>query len=375
MNWWWNRLVLVVIAVSCFLVTAAGLRGLLPWPAEADLRGRVLTYLANRDAFDAVYLGSSVTVSGVNPLVVDPIISRRLGRPFASYNLGVLGALGLESDHLIRVLFDEPPERLRFVVIEASRNSGRMDLNASDAISRRFDYWHTPRATSLALADLVDGGSSLANRSPHVRHHLRMFARYLTNLGRVDSLVSSLDGSGRRIPAGWSDYLLETRGYKRMEVARGAPMPTLRRGFLDHLDGYAATVRESRTDEMVHRIEHYSATAMEDQVAFLESRGLIPIYIMPPIVHPPIVHPPIVYAALGFREYRRREIISNFVSYPSTTRHEDLFRAKNRWDVNHLNEKGAVLWSRKLGEDLAAIMAGESSRTDRGFDFEAHPQR
>jgi len=217
MGWWWNKLALLAVVLLCFLATAAGLRALLPWAAGSGLRARILTYLDHRDSFDAIYLGSSYIAHGIDPRVVDPIVSQELGRPFSSFNLAANALLGFESDHLIRTLLDDPPEKLRFVVIEAPNLSSELRF-VQRQVSDRTISWHTPRLTRLVLVDLAASRRDTQARWTDALLHLRMFARYMTNAGFGPEIVGSLIGTASDDLQSRSAALLATQGYSEMGV-------------------------------------------------------------------------------------------------------------------------------------------------------------
>lgn len=345
MGWWWNKLALLAIVLLCFLATAAGLRALLPWAAGSGLRTRVLTYLDNQDSFDAIYLGSSYFAHGIDPLVVDPIISQELGRPFSSFNLAANALLGFETDHLIRTLLDDPPEKLRFVVIEAPNLSSELRF-VQRQISDRTISWHTPRLTSLILVDLAESRRDAQLRRVDALLHLRMFARYVTNAGFGPELVGSLIGDASDDFRLQSAAILAARGFSEMGTVDPIDVPRVRRAFLNNAGRYLRNTRRFASRHREPDLTRVAVAILEAQVAFLESRGLIPIYVMAPILSPPE----------SYEELARRGTISDLLSYASPSRHPELYRLENRWDVQHLSREGARLWSEKLGHDLAAVM-------------------
>ena len=340
MGWWWNKIALLAIALLCFLAAAAGVRALLPWAAGSGLRTRVLTYLEHRDSFD-----------GIDPLVVDPIVSRELGRSFSSFNLAANALLGFETDHLIRTLLDDPPEKLRFVVIEAPNLSSELRF-VQRQISDRTISWHTPRLTRLVLLDLAASRRDADLRWTDAVLHLRMFARYMTNAGFGPELVGSLIGATSDDLRSESAALLGTRGYSEMGADDAIDIARVRRSFLNNQKLYLSNTQRFASRHREPKLKPVALTIVESQVAFLESRGLIPIYVMPPVLAAPE----------SYEELARRGTIPELLSYASPSRHPELYRIESRWDIQHLSREGATLWSERLGHDLAINMLARQSR-------------
>jgi hypothetical protein len=344
-RWWREKIALLAIGATFLLATSAGLRAFLPWPDGGGLRTRVLTYLQNQDSFDMIYVGSSRTAHGIDPLIVDPIVSRTLERPFSSFNLGINAAHGFETDHLIRLLLDDPPERLRFVVIEAPDFSAEMEWFGRMVTDRTIS-WHTPRYTGLALIDLVGSSRPIRSRGIDAALHLRMFARHVTNAGSGADLVASLSGARPPSFQQESATILRARGYSEMGRMSDGTIAPSRQELLDHPNRFRRAKREFESHPRDVELRPVANTTLEAEVAFLEARGLIPIYVMPPLLAPPET----------YRELERRGTIANFLSYASPARHPELFRLESRWDASHLSRMGAMRWSRELGRDLAAII-------------------
>src|SRR5262249_23207012 len=80
----------VLLAAAAFLLVAAAIRPLVPWPVEYGLRAKVEYWKQHEDRFDTVFFGSSYTHRGVRPDVVDAELARR-GAPQTSFNFGVQG--------------------------------------------------------------------------------------------------------------------------------------------------------------------------------------------------------------------------------------------------------------------------------------------
>jgi hypothetical protein len=348
MKWWWQKIALLVIGLAFFLATAAAQRALMPWPAGGGLRTRVLTYLEHQDSFDAIYLGSSRIAHGIDPLIVDPIVSRQIGRPFVSFNLGFNATHGFETDYLIRSLLDDPPERLKFVVIEAQTLSAEME-SYSRLVTDRTIAWHTPRYTALALLDLAESERTIRPRGLDATVHLRMFARHMTNAGQGPELVASSTEARSSSFQKESASEMRVRGYSDLKMMSDGSLPPSRQNLLDHLGRYR---RARRTFEDLARFAEprpIAAAILAGQVAFLKSRGLVPIYVMPPTLDPPE----------SYSEFERRGTISDFLSYADPSTYPDLFYVESRWDLQHVSRRGATLWSRRLGDDLGAIFSAD----------------
>ena len=100
---------LIALFALAFSVTAASLRSALVLPFGIRGGAKLEVFRQVRNEIDLLILGSSYFARGLDPAVVDPIVSRDLDCPFRSFNLGLDAARGLEIDYLVRSLLDAPP--------------------------------------------------------------------------------------------------------------------------------------------------------------------------------------------------------------------------------------------------------------------------
>jgi hypothetical protein len=339
-----RALALTLLCFLSFALAAQAIRTLRPWPRVFSMDRGISVYLANSDDYEMIYLGSSFLAHGVDPRVVDAIVSRALGRPFRSLNLATAGALGLETDHILRRLLDAPPPRLRYVVIEATPFRGHF-TGTNQVVNERTVDWHSGRLTALALRQLSTAPLPTRDRWSHARLHIQLFLRRAANLGLGPLLVRPRAEHEPRREAILSKRFLERAGYEALESLPHAQNAGTRREFLASRGRYEANLRAYRRSPISRDLTAAARGAILAQVAFLESRGIVPIYLMPPLLE----------SDAAWAKLARAGDIPHFVSFASAHRYADLYARKSRWDQGHLSEAGARRFSQFLARRLAVI--------------------
>lgn len=338
---------LFALFAAGFSVTAAGLRSLIELPFGMAGGAKLEVFREQRDEIDLLILGSSYLAHGIDPAVVDPIVSADLGRPFRSFNLGLDAARGLEIDHLIRSLLRTPPARLRWVVIEAPVFEGWIPERFR-SVSERLVYWHSLRQTRTALEQLAVEQASREETLELARLHLWLFGMRATNLGTGEELFRSLADLRPGIYRLMLASARERNGFvtlEALEKVRGG-VAQLRQNLHARPDAYRRALEEFRPGEIEPGFEHYATRALADQAAFLVSRGITPIYVVPPVLKP----------VGGFSELAREGHIQHLWVYADPDRHAALYELSSRWDEQHTSERGSRLWSEQLARDLGGLI-------------------
>jgi hypothetical protein len=180
-----------------------------------------------------------------------------------------------------------------------------------------------------------------------------MFRSWLTNVGSGPTMIGTLTGATARPDPREAAATLDSRGYSPMslEMPDGS-IPPSRQRFLDRARRYRERRKQFEARPRDVEPTPVASAAIEAQVAFLAERGLVPIYVMPPLLSPPEA-----YEALA-----RRGTIPHFLSFASPALFPQLFERASRWDEQHLSRRGARLWSARLAEDLATIFPRATKR-------------
>lgn len=275
---------LVGLALAGFSAVAALLHPLVPWPEERAMRAKYEEFAAHKDEFDAVYIGSSRVLRGIDPQVVDADIEAR-GRPFRSFNFGLAGMMALESDFVMRELLELAPARLRFVLFEANTWYGGFDDPWADPHSQRNVYWHTLPQTVKALETLWLSDKPAWERMRLAGTHVETMVWKLVNYGQGSRILARIRGTdadeiAAEIPV---EEIAQGRGYQPLEVLTDHNHLQNRADFLAAWDKYAQMIAEiPAANAAPTTLATYNFRALREQQNAVKSHGAELIYVVMP---------------------------------------------------------------------------------------------
>lgn len=349
-----RRIGWIVLGVVSFVVVAAVL-GRLSGPQFAPtLRPKVNAFLADKDSYDAVYIGSSRVQRGVRPDVIDPRLSTP-ERPFRSFNLGVPGMESFEADAVLREILAAKPERLRFVLIEAPR--WRVPTMMSKKRTVRDLQWHDVSMTREMLRSIWRTSDPLRKKLEWSWDHLRLFFWRLSNYARGSLLPSEPTPAVQRLTAG----LATVRGYIPLSEQMGGRAAERRRRFLSNARSYRKEVAEIRRraedgilpDAAVDA--RYNRPALVGQVERLREAGVVPVYFAPPLLIP----------VADYEGMAREGWMPHLIDLRDPREYPSLFDPGQRFDREHMTLQGARRMSLEVARQLGPIVAAdEANRPD-----------
>lgn len=339
------KCLLVAAAALGFLLTAAGVRTLVPWPRSYGLRAKVEWYEAHRDQYDTLFFGSSHVHRSIVPAVFDAELGAR-GLESRSFNFGVPGMGAFEMDLLIDAALEPPPARLKRVFVEAQ--SWRPGGNFSDQESDlRAVHWHTLRNTAAVLAAVRLAEPSPSAALAAAARHLKLFLLRASNFGQIGEIAAGFF-------ADTGDYLepgdlAERAGYQDPEAVDDPEFHAKVRRFRAQTEEFAKMVAEvEAANRMPVDTARLPFDALERQQERIRATGALLLYVVP--------------AALGgaaeARALRRLGAYPpEFLDYNSPDRFPGFYRVDRRFDRGHLNRRGAEEFSRRLAADAAPFLA------------------
>lgn len=349
------RLVLVFLlalgAVSFALSRAA------PLPPGGGLAAKLAAYAEQAADTDLVILGTSRVARGVIPEVLDAELAAR-GHPLRSYNLSVLGMGALELDHVLDRVLELGAGRLRAVLIEVdSWRPARAD--AAPGLRARDVYWHDLRRTSTALESLWDLRQVPGGRAALVSlasQELERFAIHQLSLGRlawwIGQTLAPHTPEGLEAPT--PEQARALRGHHPYDAPQAEHFVrqqenAARRGVPSRYDTLLAATRAP--GERDRDASHYHRPALRRQIARVRAAGVVPLYLLPPSVK----------TRAWIRTLAEEGELPALLDFHDPARYPGLFELARRYDVDHLNQEGAELFSRVLAVELArALDAAES---------------
>lgn len=297
----------ILAGLAAFLFTAAAVKQLLP---RSD--GRLAGHLRQlRSAqYTTVFLGTSCFYRGIVPSVFDEELGRA-GVQSRSFNLSAPGMSWGEAAQLANQIIDRG---IAYLVVDG-------DLRAFDeegAAARRFVDWHDASTTALAIRSLPFAISS----AHYLGEDVRGFLFHSLGVGVVsDRLVGEAD----------EVVTIGEQGFVSLDSCLGD------QSFRERLDGFHSNLSEYWQD--VADLNHGRQRVMSASriarwiVDRARDAGVKTVIVYPPNV----LHDEVESDApqLDFREPKR---------------YAELYDVDARFDFNHLNERGAKLFTRRLAE-------------------------
>mgnify|MGYP001176822830 CR=1 FL=1 len=320
-----------------FVATAVVSQYAFPFPPDGFVARRLQFVESARPSFNVVFLGSSVTLRGVDPIQFDADVARKCGGQIRSANLGVKGADGSIIDTLLDELTARLPDSIRWVVFETRAWDDQVEPLAesnwraiwshspSNTLGWVLDTWALPEPLSIRLALIND-------------HLMHLIARTL-RIGRGIKIVQS-----------WYEGT--------------APIELPDRGAELFMSGWTASAGErERRERLVRdfssfdrRVEKLAATSRHDTKLSLRERSrfqqrlgtvreasLGSLHFMVPNANERA-------RSLRAKSGSLRELVPDLVMLDDPGSHPYFFAHENRWDRTHLNARGAAFLTTELAE-------------------------
>jgi hypothetical protein len=303
-------------------------------PLGSSEREKLAEYGAHADEYDAVFIGTSHILRGVDPRVFDQRMAE-LEQPLRSYNFGLNGMGFLEQLHLVKWILAQRSRRLRFLFIEPTERDAVMRIESADAhkvnlFTMRSVYWHGLEESILGVRATWSSPRRVANKIELTRLHLLHLAHRMVNVGVGVNLVNLylLGSRGEALEAGFAPRDPEGAEWEQVE---GQP----------HREGPAREPPAQVTAIMVELVER------------ARSAGVRPVLLIPPTPQPSALsrfldaHP----------DAQQWKAPADLLHYSSVT-FPEIHADQNAYfyDEGHMNLRGAALFTRRLADDFAALL-------------------
>jgi hypothetical protein len=339
----------LVLCFAIWLATAlviGKVSGDLYRPREPRVDADYTAFMADKDAYDVLFLGSSRFYRGVIPDVFDKRLGK-LGHPLRSYNLGMRGMLPHEVNELLRRVLAERPARLRWIVMELADWAPRR----KNYFTHRAIAWHDLTETLSAIGTRWREDEPLLTRLDDVRIQLLQCA------ARACALGLAAEGVRERFDD-WTHPdrpVAVDKDFERLLVTRGfAPFTSA-----EHRQGATANHRRefqaSRDEFLRHAkrlpklnaaqvpFESFNLPALQAQIEAVGHAGVSIVYVIPPSYEEvPVLHG---LARVGH--------VPRLLAFDDPRSYPEFYQVNRRFDLRHLNQEGAERFSRVLAEGFA----------------------
>lgn len=331
--------------VGIFLVTLAALHvpleAWLPLPDLGKVSEKFAYFARHKDEFDAVFIGSSRVYRQIVPQLFDAQVSSATGQPMNSFNLGAPSMFLPESLFTIDRVVALRPARLRWMFIELDDPRPRLEEHAG--LVQREVYWHGWRETALTCTGILTARSvRIVDRVLMLAHQAALFGRCWTHVGGVLDLLEQWQSPPARITAADRAALgVASDGYEpyRGTLGQGkSPGKDPVADLKNYLTAAAALKGGTARSEGPAKAAFPLRWVLSEKTRALRARGIEPVFIIPPVTT----------AEEEFLTLSKQGVLRSFLAFNDPNTYPDLYQANLRADTVHLNETGALLFTRLL---------------------------
>ena len=297
--------------------------------------------------YDRVFIGSSHLFRQIDPALLDSVLNDG-GR---SFNMALNASFSPETDLLLEELLRSEGPVPEVIVMELMPF---MMLQEQNFAHYRYTY-HIRPATAALLARHAWGLSGMhrTDRARNVMYALRagvtasflpgLTDRYFGAGSMVDTTFVMGPAHNGYVPADW-------------QVAMGAGGKELRAQREDLLADTTQLARRRAGIMRAYRSETYAsfsplhAEMLKKLIRLGETRGSHVIFLLPPLWVDYGEDPVALYRALP---------AGHAIDLCDPQRFPEFYVLENAFDKGHLNSRGARIFTRRLAENLAELMAAE----------------
>ncbi len=331
----------VFLGATALLITASLL------PARFSRIVIVDDKLASLEAaetpFDVVILGSSRIARRVSPDIFDRRLWKQ-GHQLRSFNAGISAMRIVESSALLTRIVENPKTRPRWILMEASGFFERIDRQ--QLTNPRTLYWHNMGSSLLAAQSVQMATLDRNGRMAHASRHIQAGIFHALNIGTWSSRMARWLGS----PKSFGPKPVADRGFVAIPSREKDWSPSQarrRKAFVNRRDNYdsrianyerAAAEAEPLTGFVPDVLRHAKETASRHGVELVF------------LLAPQSIGGPRVVLTI------EREGLGPVLDFSNPGRYPKLFARNNRFDLEHLNERGSRLFSAYLATAFGKLI-------------------
>ena len=344
-----------ISAILVFVLVCAELGRLFPREVSG-ISLKIRRFTEEKKKVNIVFVGSSRIYHGISPKVFDQTL-RATGRRPHSFNMGMDGMNTAEGFALVRRLLTLQPRKLKYVFFEVQMSFAAGTPTEDNQVKVRDVYWRDWNSLLAGFREFGAGmswsGGALSGQ-PYSLHrweyfgpllvaNIRLWVRNVTNFGagteilpRLGETFSPLSRSfgrkkrssdGHGLPPNWDGY------FAMSKPMTGDNLANYQKLFAD-----AQNHPLKRPPELIMRSElHHFAKA-------LARKKIQVVFVVPP--------------SLGKTRAAGIDVPAGSLlfDYQDLARYPQFYEEDHRLDVEHLNARGAELFSKTLAEDFARTL-------------------
>jgi hypothetical protein len=342
-----------LIGILVFVLVCAGISKFLPRPVSW-ISLKVQRFTEKKDDIDIIFVGSSRVYHGIDPKVFDQTLLAS-GHRSQSFNVAVDGMITAEGFAIVRRLLALHPRGLKYVFFEAQTEAPSVIAaatpTAGQKVKERDIYWRDWESLLSSFRMFAVGlswpkgalpGAPFSLRRwndfwPLLSANVRLWMQNATNVGTgleilrgaIDALPprpppSQQESNEASLPSKWDGY------YAMSKPMSGETLTTYRKAFASVQD---RPIRRVASPMMRGELKRF--------VQEIAAKKIEVVFVIPPSLKGGRG------SGINVPSDSRLFAYDDFVRYPR------FYDEENRLDVEHLNGRGAELFSRILAQDFA----------------------
>ncbi len=348
---------MLIITVFCGALVASWtiLRRCLPFPEVPVVREKIEHLGRYGDNYEILFVGSSRIYFQVLPSIFDPMM-RDHGITVRSFNAGIAAIRPPEDGYYLEQVLRNPHRRLRWVFLELMGLNPKPDPTLTS--TRRSSYWHDwERTRMLSRRCVLDCASAWQRARQHEvswseawqsasvaldawRENLGLFVENFSSFGRGETLLRQRFGTAKERKNGSKEEPADWDGWAFPSIAKPWTEDPKRRTAYEEAYGNLLAV-----GQRFESSDPVSWDSLKAKLSAIEQAGATPILIIPPTLALKRYFPP---ATVG-----RLPVVFDF---SDPREHPELFAIDHRLDGQHLNDKGAEIFTNEIGQRFIELL-------------------
>ncbi len=297
---------------------------------------------AQSDKVNTIFLGSSATYRGIDPVLFDSLMTGS-GILSNSFNVGIPGINMLEMHYVLEEILRMDLPELQTIVLEVSDFSPELvEINID---SWRTIYYHDFGRTVKSLQAIWTSSHSIPEKSRMYLERLSVFSKRLFRTGEAQHIYRTLTHQSDKLQKKDLDKYLAYNGFLCLEDESDKTVDKRLAHFLspEGQQEYSAVLTDAQKPDKLakrfHKSRHTTYPILAEMLRMCEERGLSVIFMKPP-----------ADGRWSFiaNQIKKMQLPIPFFDLNRPKEYPHLFTIDTRFDITHLNRKGATLATGEL---------------------------
>lgn len=298
---------------------------------------------AQSDKINTLLLGSSATYRSFNPKLLDSLLNQTHSANVKSFNFGLPGANLLELQYLLQRILANKPVHLKTLLLEV--NDIPLKLRNTNIQSSRYISYHNLQRTATICNSIITSPLSLITKLQMLKTRIQICFTHYARSGDLHEIWKATLRKRHRKPVQRKPHYLKYLGHEGLNEQ----MSQQRIYYLSK-DGQK-TFKEFVVN--AQQADKVTSDSRYTLLATLKTFYEISILCQKHNINLVVINPPANGAwNFAIKKLKASDLPNPIIEMNHPDKYPALFAAENRFDIYHLNEKGAALATEKLAELL-----------------------